>query len=113
MAPTQTKSGLASLMRLAIGPKSRLPKSHSRNSTSVRPRFLIASRAPALMNWIGGNLLVTTATVFGGLGPAASASNTVAGTVLPGSAPSDQAGNEFSYLASDGMPKVWCTSTLS
>ena len=65
------------------------------------------------MNWIDGNLLVTTATVFGGLGPAASASNSVLGTVVAGSEPSDQAGNARSYLASDGMPSVWCTSTLS
>ena len=40
------------------------------------------------------------------------ASNTVAGTVFCGSDPSDQAGKAMSYLASDGMPKVWCTSTL-
>src|SRR5438445_11880397 len=106
MAPTQTKSGLASLTRLAIGPKSRLPKSHSRNSTSVRPRFFSTSRAPAVMNWIEGNLLVTTATVFGGFGPAASASNTVFGTVVAGSEPSDQAGNCSSYFASDGTPSV-------
>src|SRR3546814_11738825 len=46
MSPTQTRSGLASLTRAAIGPKSRLPKSHSRNSTSCRPRFLATSRAP-------------------------------------------------------------------
>ncbi len=39
--------GLASFTRLAIGPKSRLPKSHSRNSTSLRPRFLTTSRAPS------------------------------------------------------------------
>ena len=70
------------------------------------------SRAPADMKWIDGNLLVTTATVFGGFGPAASASKTVFGTVVAGSEPSDQAGNCISYLASDGMPSVWCTSTL-
>ena len=64
------------------------------------------------MKWIDGNLLVTTATVFGGFGPAASASNTVLGTVVAGSEPSDQAGNCMSYLASDGTPSVWCTSTL-
>ena len=64
------------------------------------------------MNWIDGNLLVTTATVFGGFGPAASASNTVFGTVVCGSEPIDQAGKVMSYLASDGMPSVCCTSTL-
>src|SRR5687767_2822574 len=112
MAPTHTKSGLASLMRLAIGPKSRLPNSHSRNSTSCSPRFLTVSRAPIDMKWIDGNLLVTTATVFGGFGPLASDSNTVFVVVVPGSEPSDQAGNCMSYLASDGTPSVWCTSTL-
>ena len=66
------------------------------------------------MKWIDGNLLVTTAIVFGRLRPAAaSASNTVLGTVVAGSEPSDQAGNCMSYLASDGMPSVWWTSTLS
>jgi hypothetical protein len=60
-----------------------------------------------------GNLLVTTATVLGALPAAASASNTVFGTVVPGSAPSDQAGNCLSYLAIDGIPKVWWISTLS
>ena len=99
-------------MRLAIGPKSRLPNSHSRNSTSDRLRFFITSRAPCAMKWIDGNLLVTTATVFGGFGDAASASNSVAFTVLPGSEPSDHAGNCSSYLASDGTPSVWWTSTL-
>jgi len=73
---------------------------------------LSTSRAPALMNWIEGNLLVTTATVFGGLGEAARASNRVFGTVVAGSEPIDQAGNCMSYLARDGMPSVWCTSTL-
>ena len=34
------------------------------------------------MKWIDGNLLVTTATVFGGFGRAASASNSVLGTVV-------------------------------
>jgi hypothetical protein len=87
------KSGLASLMRAAIGPKSRLPNSHSRNSTSCTPRALATSRAPSDMKCSDGNLLVTTATVFGVLPAAASALNTVVGTVVPGSAPSDQAGN--------------------
>ena len=64
------------------------------------------------MKWIEGNLLVTTATVFGGLGPFASASKTVLVTVTPGSEPIAQAGNCMSYLASDGTPKVWCTSIL-
>lgn len=58
------------------------------------------------MNWIDGNLLVTTATVFGGLGDAASASKSVLGTVVAGSEPIDHAGNCMSYLASDGMPSV-------
>ena len=57
-------------------------------------------------------LVFVVLTVFGGFGPAASASNIVAGTVVPGSEPSDQAGNDISYLASAGMPSVWCTSTL-
>ena len=56
--------------------------------------------------------LVTTATVFGGLGPFASASKTVLVVVVPGSEPSDQAGNCMSYFASEGTPSVWCTSTL-
>ena len=64
------------------------------------------------MKWIDGNLLVTMAMVLGGLSDASSASNTVFGTVVPGVGPSDQAGNCMSYFASDGMPKVWCTSTL-
>jgi hypothetical protein len=59
------------------------------------------------MKWTDGNLLVTTAIVFGGLGEAASALNTVFGTVFAGSGPSDQAGNCLSYLASEGMPNVW------
>ena len=54
------------------------------------------------MNWIDGNLLVTTATVLGGFGPAASASNSVLFTVVCGSEPSDHAGNCMSYFASDG-----------
>src|SRR5674476_295316 len=112
MSPIHTRSGLASLMRAAMGPKSRLPNSHSRNSTSCRPRFLATSRPPSDMKWTEGNLLVTMAMVLGGLGEAASASNRVLGTVSCGLGPSDQAGNCMSYLASDGMPKVWCTSTL-
>ena len=64
------------------------------------------------MKCTDGNLLVTTAIVFGGLGDAASASNTVFGTVFAGSEPSDHAGNCMSYFASDGMPNVWWTSTL-
>src|SRR3546814_1050797 len=112
MSPTQTRSGLASLTRAAIGPKSRLPKSHSRNSTSCRTRFLATSRAPRDMKWIEGNLLVTKEIVLGGLGEEASASNTEYGTVVPGTDQSDQAGKETSYLASAGMPNVWCTSTL-
>src|SRR3954470_19379794 len=112
MAPTHTKSGLASLTRLAIGPKSRLPNSHSRNNTSCSPRFLMVSRAPIDMKWIDGNLLVTTATVFGGFGPLASASNTVLVVVTAGSDPSDHAGNCMSYLASEGTPSVWWISTL-
>ena len=40
VAPTQTRSGLASLMRAAIGPKSRLPNSHSRNRTSFEAALL-------------------------------------------------------------------------
>ena len=64
------------------------------------------------MKWTDGNLLVTIAIVFGGLGEAASASNTVVGTVLAGSGPSDHAGNCMSYFAIDGMPNVWWTSTL-
>ncbi len=71
------------------------------------------SRAPIDMKWIEGNLLVTTATVLGGLGPLARASNTVLVVVLAGSEPSDQAGNWRSYLASEGTPSVWCTSTFS
>src|SRR6266850_1248250 len=64
--PTQTKSGLASFRRAAIGPKSRLPKSHSRNAASRSPRFFAASRAPREMKCTEGNLLVTTATDLGG-----------------------------------------------
>src|SRR3954471_21965319 len=100
------KSGFASFKRAAIGPKSRLPNSHSRNSTSFRPRFFATSRAPSDMKCTDGNLLVTTAIVFGGFGDAASASSTVAGTVDAGSGPSDHAGNCMSYLAIDGMPNV-------
>src|SRR4051794_28158429 len=100
------KSGFASLMRAAIGPKSRLPKSHSRKSTSFKPRFFATSRAPSATKWTDGNLLVTTAMVFGGLGDAARASNTVLGVVVAGSGPSDHAGNCISYLARLGMPKV-------
>src|SRR5206468_8418246 len=99
MAPTQTNSGLASFKRAAIGPKSRLPNSHSRNSTSCSPRFLATSRAPSDMKCTDGNLLVTIAIVLGGLGAAASASNTVLGNVVPGSGPSDHVGNCASYFA--------------
>ena len=112
MSPTHTMSGLASLIRAAMGPKSRLPKSHSRNKTSCKPFFFAISRAPKLMKWIEGNLLVTIATVLGGLAEAATASNTVVGTVLPGSEPSAHAGKAMSYLESDGIPKVWLTNTL-
>src|SRR5260221_2366007 len=106
MAPTQRKSGLASLMRSAIGPNSRLPNSHSRNRTSVKPRFFATSRAPSDMKCTDGNLLVTIAIVFGGLGDAASALRSVFGNVVAGSGPSDQVGNCMSYLARLGMPKV-------
>ena len=50
-----------------------------------------------------GNLLVTMAMVFGGLGDAASASNNVLGNVTCGSGPSDQVGNWASYFAMINM----------
>src|SRR4051812_11109313 len=112
MAPTHTKSGLASLMRLAIGPNSRLPNSHSRKSTSCRPRFLMVSRAPIDMKWMDGNLLVTTATVLGGLGPLASASNTVLVVVTAGGHPRDHPGECIAYLAGEGAPRGGGGSTL-
>src|SRR5437762_11864209 len=98
MAPTQTKSGLASFKRAAIGPKSRLPNSHSRKSTSFNPRFFATSRAPSDMKWTDGNLLVTTAIVFGAFEVAASASNSVFGNVVAGSGPSDHVGKCASYF---------------
>src|SRR5438067_13681005 len=106
MAPTHVTSGFTSLMRAAIGPKSRFPNSHSRNNTSCNPRFLAISRAPSDMKCTEGNLLVTIAIVFGGLGDAASASNSVLGNVVAGSGPSDQVGNCASYLARLGIPNV-------
>src|SRR5450755_1510693 len=112
MAPTQRKSGFASLIRPAIGPNSRLPNSHSSHRTSVSPRVFATSRAPTDMNCTDGNLLVTMAIVFGGLGDAASAFKTVLGNVVAGSGPSDHVGNCMSYLARLGMPKVWWMSIL-
>ncbi len=65
------------------------------------------------MKCTDGNLSVTTAIVLGGLALAASASNSRFGNVRPGSGPIAQVGNCRSYLARWGMPKVWCTSSLS
>ncbi len=112
MSPIHTKSGFASFTRAAMGPKSRLPNSHSRNSTSFSPRFFATSRPPSDMKWTEGNSLVTMAIVCRRLRAVASRSNSVLGTTFLAPGPSDQAGNCMSYLASEGMPKVWCTSTL-
>src|SRR5207253_10032716 len=95
-----------------MGPKSRLPNSHSRNSTSLSPRFFATSRAPSDMKCTDGNLLVTTAIVFGGFGDAASASNSVFGNVTAGSGPSDHVGKCESYLARLGIPNGWWIRTV-
>jgi hypothetical protein len=65
--------------------------------------------APADWNCADGNLLVTMATVLGGLEVAASDSKTVVGTVRFGSGPKAAVGKCISYLARCGMPNVWCT----
>ena len=91
--PIQRKSGSASLIRAAIGAKSRLPNSYSRNSTTLRPRAVATSRAPSEMKCTDGNLLVTTAIVFGGFAVDSSASMTLLGTTLSGSWLSGLAGN--------------------
>ena len=85
-----------------------MPNSYSRKSTTFSPRWVATSRAPAEMNWVEGNLLVTMATVLGGLDVAARASKTVAGTVLLGSGPKGFTEKCISYLARCGMPnELW------
>ena len=65
--------------------------------------------------WSLGSDPATTVpnTLFDALAAGPKPPKTVLGTVVAGSEPSDQAGTWLSYLASDGMPSVWWTSTLS
>ena len=49
-------------------------------------------------------------TVFGGFAVAASASNTIPGTVLLGSGPNAAVGKCISYFARCGIPKLWWIS---
>src|SRR5260221_7651686 len=93
-------------MRLAIGPNSRLPNSHPSHSTSFKPRFFAMSRAPTEMKCSDGNLLVTMASVFGGLGAAAAASSTRFGQAFSGSPEPPEDGNCRSYLTIRGVPKL-------
>ena len=57
------------------------------------------------MKCVAGNLLVTMATVFGGFGAEAAASNARFGHT-PGSPEPPEAENCMSYLASFGVPKL-------
>ena len=59
-----------------------------------------------------GNLLVTMATVFGGLGSFAAASKMWFGQTFSGSNGEPAVWNCMSYLASFGMPNEVCSSTL-
>ena len=63
------------------------------------------------MNMSEGNLAVRIEMVLGGVGVAATASNTRFEIVTSGSGPIDHAGNCMSYLARLGMPNVcWMKS---
>ena len=73
----------------------------------MRPRFSAISFAPDDWYCADGNLLVTIATVFGGVEVAASASKTVVGSVFCGSNPKAAVGKCISYFARCGMPNEW------
>ena len=89
---------MASFTRAAIAPKSRLPNSYSRSSTIVNPRFCMTSLAPIETKCTEGNLLATTAIVFGGRPVETSASRTEPGMVACGSGPIAWVGKYMSYV---------------
>ena len=78
----------------------------------MRPRAGATSRAPREMKCTEGNLLVTTAIVFGGFPVDSSASISLLGRPRSGSDPSGLAGKCIGYVASLGIPNEWWISIL-
>ena len=70
------------------------------------------NRAATEMKCSDGNLLVRIATVFGGVGAAATASNTRFGQTISGSPEPPEVGNCMSYLTMRGVPKLLCRIIL-